>query len=173
MASKYARLLADWFKTLTEKTVPTANDVLLLQDAAAGGETKWATLARMLAGSSVADIQIPMIKDDTTPWVEYGQAYYQGVEFIFPGTIRRGEPVVVKMIARAKDSGKSSDLRLYDLTNSQVIAEKLGITNTDFQIIDLGTIDHLPEGEARWEAQGKKPASGGTNAQIKLCYVGY
>lgn len=172
MASKYARVLADWFKTLTEKTVPTSADVFLLQDAAAAGETKWATLARMLAGSSVADIQIPMIKDATTPWAEYGQAFYQGVEFVFPGTDRRGPPTMIKMIARAKDSGKVSDLRLYDLTNGKVIAEKLGITNNVFLIIDLGTITNLPTGEARWEAQGKKPG-GGTNCQIKLCYVGY
>ncbi|MHC4342910.1 MAG: hypothetical protein ACYSX0_22200 [Planctomycetota bacterium] len=157
------------YKTLDQWKNTSTKQLFFLVHAPTG---KWVKLADLI-GSSVSDIQIPMIKDNTTPWVEYGQVYYQGVEFIFPGTDRRGPPTVIKMIARAKDSGKSADLRVYDFTNSQVIVEKLGITNTEFAIIDLGDIDNLPTGEARWIAQGKKPASGGTNAQIKLCYVGY
>ncbi len=45
------------------------------------------------------------------------------------------------------------DIRVYDVTNSQVICEKIDITSGTPVVIDLGTISNLPTGAAVWEVQ--------------------
>ena len=47
------------------------------------------------------------------------------------------------------------DLRVYDLTNSQVIAEVTGLSNATEVIIDFGAVSNLPTSPAIFELQAK------------------
>lgn len=74
--------------------------------------------------------------------------------FIFPGSTDVGTPTLIKIIAWMKDTATGA-IRLFDATNSLVIAEKTGITEEDPTIFDMGTISNIPTGEAIFEIQLK------------------
>lgn len=83
---------------------------------------------------------------------------------VFRGTSEVGSPASIFIIG-GKDPGSSGTVqyRLYDLTNSLVIAES-SVQSVDFPtLIDLGTVSNLPASQAMWEMQAKK-VSGSANA---------
>ena len=52
----------------------------------------------------------------------------------------------------------TSTIRIYDLTNTTIIGEVIGISNISSAIIDLGTLSNLPTGEVMFEVQAKDPS---------------
>ena len=82
--------------------------------------------------------------DDTT--------YKTKGRFVFQGSTVTGTPTLIKIIAEVS-SGSTGSVRLFDATNSLVIAEKTGISSTTPSIVDMGTISNVPTGEAIFEIQ--------------------
>lgn len=66
-------------------------------------------------------------------------------------------------------SNASMDIRIYDLTNSQVICEKLAISNTTPTAHDLGTLANIPASVAIFEVQMR--ANGGAGKTAKCSSV--
>jgi hypothetical protein len=163
--------LAGWIAGLTEKTAPAPNDWLLIEDSEAGNKKRKAKLGTAIAATGARDIQLTTIKDETTPWIKFGQTTYAGLAFIFQGTTILGDPSKIEVIARAKDPGKTGDLRVFDVDNNKVICELIGISNNTFQILDLGDLDNLPSSKTIWEIQGRKAASSGTEIQIQFVHI--
>lgn len=77
-------------------------------------------------------------------------------EFIFSGT--NNIPVVsnrkIEIIASV-DAGNQGDVRIFDATNANIIAEKTGISALTSTIFDMGTISNLPTTQAIFEIQLK------------------
>ena len=76
-------------------------------------------------------------------------------EIIYDGTIN-STILSVDVIARANSLGDSFSIRLYDLYNSKVVAEKTGLSNSQIEIIDLGDILYQPENKTILELQIKR-----------------
>lgn len=78
-------------------------------------------------------------------------------------------------IISKKDSGITSySVRVVDITNNLVIAEKTGMTNTTEDIQDLGTISNVPTDQAVFELQAKKiGGSGNTSVYIDAINIYY
>ena len=77
--------------------------------------------------------------------------------FLFEGTDALGVPSSIKVIARQDST--SSDLRVYDVTNSLEIAT-INFTSTVDAIIILGAIGNVPTGNAIFELQYKETGTG-------------
>jgi len=77
--------------------------------------------------------------------------------FIFKGTTKLGSPTNIKAIVHVKTAAKPGDVRIYDLTNANVICEVTGISSLVPILVDLGTLSNLPSGEAMFEVQAKDP----------------
>ena len=89
------------------------------------------------------------IRDDT---------YVVASTILFPGSKRIGWPKYIQAILMADVAATPGDIRIYDLTNSKVIVEKIGINNITPQIIDLGPISNVPNEPAIWEIQIRVPS---------------
>ena len=72
--------------------------------------------------------------------------------FLFAGTDALGAPVSIRVIAGVTTADEVG-VRLYDLTNNNVIAEARNQTGSYPSIINLGTISNLPTGAAVFELQ--------------------
>lgn len=88
---------------------------------------------------------------------ETSSQYYSKVskEIIYDGTIN-STILSVDVIARANSINNSFSLRLYDVYNSKVVAEKTGLNNSQIEIIDLGDILYQPENKTILELQIKR-----------------
>lgn len=89
-------------------------------------------------------------------------SYVTTTRFLFPGTDVVGTPTVMKAIIW-KDAGATSvDIRIYDLTNAQVITTKSGTSDTP--VMELLTApSNLPTGQAIFEIQIKRTGGAGTD----------
>lgn len=110
--------------------------------------------AQPVGTSSVADImQFPPATDTSS------SATYEALqEFVYGGSDDWGTPDLIQVIAWTEDAGKPQDVRIFDVTNSLVIAELTGITDEVPTIQNLGTISNVPTGAAIWELQTKRPS---------------
>jgi len=84
-------------------------------------------------------------------------------EFFYLGKDVTGVPENIK-VSFTNKGGITSSIRIYDVTNANIIAEVTGIAPTIeeiFQTIDLGVISNLPNLEARFEVQLNVSSSGG------------
>lgn len=89
----------------------------------------------------------------------YPEAYTRDTSYLvaglmrFPGSDIMGkEPNSIKVIAGGDGDGMK--VKIYDRTNSLMIAEKTDIpANTDRGIYDLGGLSNIPVDEAVWEVQ--------------------
>lgn len=96
--------------------------------------------------------------------IKVSSSHYSAMRsFIFAGSDKLGSPSSVKVIADVR--GDYGSIRLYDATNGNVICEKQDISNTDLEIIDLGTIENVPTGEAIFELHLK-----GNGSKKVTCY---
>jgi len=92
---------------------------------------------------------------------ETKSATYETVAaFIFEGSTALAAITSIKAIASA-DGSTSADIRVFDATNSLVIAELTGFTNATPEIINLGSISNVPAGEALFELQMLRDGGGG------------
>ena len=83
--------------------------------------------------------------------------YEVSARFFFGGTTRFGTPTNIKVHGAVDDAAKPGNVRIYDITNSQQIAEKTGIANEIPDVHDLGTLANLPTDEAVFEVQLADP----------------
>jgi len=74
--------------------------------------------------------------------------------FIYQGTSIWGGLSNVLVLARANNG--TGTLRVFDPVNNNVIVEKGTISNEDYAVFSLGTLDNLPESAVGLELQGKK-----------------
>jgi hypothetical protein len=72
--------------------------------------------------------------------------------FIFLGTTSLGTPTAIKALA-FRDVETTYGIRIYDLTNSNVICELTLQTNITVAIKNMGTLSNLPTGESIFEVQ--------------------
>lgn len=77
--------------------------------------------------------------------------------FVFKGTTILGSPTNIKAIIHVKTAAKPGDVRIYDLTNANVICEVTGVSSLVPITVNLGTLSNLPSGEAMFEVQAKDP----------------
>ncbi len=90
---------------------------------------------------------------------EYGFGstdYVTGLTFMFPGTYRMGNPKNIKVMMYISSS-TLGDLRIWDETNGNTIAELTDVSAMTKTIKDLGELDNLPIDEAIWELQMRLP----------------
>lgn len=88
-------------------------------------------------------------------------SYVVGARIVFPGTHKVATPSAMVLSYLVKSSSKPGSVRIYDITNSQVICEKTNLTNTgDFELLDMGTLANLPTDRAVFELQGKTTNNG-------------
>jgi hypothetical protein len=97
--------------------------------------------------------------------VQSGSITYERVAaFPFPGTAVTSVSKINSLLRR-NGAATSVSMRIYDITNAQVIAEITGVTTLDETVIsDLGTISNLPAGEATFEIQLLSTGGGGAKA---------
>lgn len=92
------------------------------------------------------------------------QTYEDIDDVIFLGN--NGMSTIQSVHVVASSTGAEYSVRLYDLTNARIIAEKTGLTNTEKEVIDLGTISNIPTNKAVLELHIKRTTGAGT-AKIK------
>lgn len=76
-------------------------------------------------------------------------------QFIFPGTDLLGNIEDIFALYEVEDSTETGSIRIYDVDNSNVIAEVTGLDDEEFMRKNLGTISNLPSGAAVFEIQAK------------------
>lgn len=76
--------------------------------------------------------------------------------FIYGGTDSELDITKVEVILYLEQNNVKGSVRLYDLTNANVIAEVTNVGITTPSIIDLGIISNLPTSEAIFEIQVKR-----------------
>jgi hypothetical protein len=87
----------------------------------------------------------PYLATTSTSWTPMGS-------FIFDGTTLKGTPQKIEVIAN-NQAVTQTDIRVYDVTNSNVICTYTGLTTGSQTIVDLGTLSNLPTGSAIFEVQ--------------------
>jgi len=99
-------------------------------------------------------------------------SYQVIARLIFRGTVALGTPTNIKIITEVNGGGSpSGDIKIFDVTNSNTIVEKTGITTAPFAILDLGTLSNLPTGEAVIEIQMKKNTGSTNNIRMAALAV--
>jgi hypothetical protein len=81
--------------------------------------------------------------------------YEAWTSFIFRGSSIWNSPIAFRLLKYVDDSTLHS-IRIYDVTNGNVIAEQTGLSYTGWIILDMGTLSNIPSGEAIWELQAKR-----------------
>ena len=98
----------------------------------------------------------------TTDHTEYGTTTYRLVgSVVYSGTMR-SEILKVLVCCKCDGVGTTYAIRMYDNTNNQMIAEKTSLTNTEMEIIDLGSILYQPTIDTPIELHVKVTAGTGT-----------
>jgi hypothetical protein len=100
--------------------------------------------------------------------------YASLAHFIYGGSDAVGDIVNINVNAWNSAAGTTA-VRLYDLTNAQVIAELTGInTNSEANVQSMGTITNLPTLPAVIEVQGRRVTGPGASklliASLELQY---
>jgi hypothetical protein len=81
-----------------------------------------------------------------------------------------GTPTAVKFVVGNKGSA-TLDVRLYDVTNANVIAEVTGASGEGPLIVTDSTLASLPTGEAVFEVH-LRSATGGGSSHVRVYAVG-
>lgn len=146
-----------WTRNSTDDTrlpVGSNKQVLTANSSTATG-LQWATDKKMQEVSCGTGT-IPECYNSGTTYNTYRR-------FAFGGSDNVGTPTKIVFVACGE--GTTASVRIWDSTNSQVIAEITGVTNTypTFQVVTDSTLTNIPTGEAVWELQVLSGSSGGTN----------
>jgi len=104
-------------------------------------------LAHYLVNIAIVGTDAPYAKTDN-------DIYTKVANLVFPGSDKVGSPEAMK-VTPWMDSGPTGyDVRVFDVTNSNTICEKIGNTNIESDsIIDLGAMSNVPTEEACFEIQ--------------------
>lgn len=146
--------------SITEKVTPVNADILIIEDSADSNNKKKLQIGNLPSGGSGAQkVQSMQLSTVNYPYLESAGAVYTLIsQFIFLGTTKLGTPTKIKSITW-RNGGDTVDIRIYDVTNSQIICEKTGIVDLVATVHDLGTLSNLPSGEAIFEIQHKANGS--------------
>jgi hypothetical protein len=87
-------------------------------------------------------------------------------KMIFDGTDNGASIFQIKVIAYMQNGADSYDIRVIDGQTSLTIAEKIALTNTTDEVIDLGAITNLPTSSGMFYFQIKK--NGNASKRIYL-----
>lgn len=90
--------------------------------------------------------------------------------FTFRGTSIVGTPTAVKFVVGTKGNA-TLDVRLYDVTNANVIAEVTGASGPGPLVVTDSSLLNLPSGEAVFEVHIKR-ASGGGSSHVRVYSIG-
>lgn len=127
---------------------------VLCSDSTQTSGMKWSSFSN--------SIIIPIFKHNTHEKTTTSSSWEIQACFIFNGTSAVGTPTSAKASTYVSE-GSSGGIRIYDVTNSQVICSVTNLSNTSLQINDLGTISNLPTGEAVFEVQVKNNGTSSTS----------
>lgn len=115
----------------------------------------------LLLNREIADIHMSF-GGDLTGYCKCGLTSWDVQRrFIFRGTDVLGTPTAFKAIVAV--SANTGDIRLYDATNSNIIAVIYNYTNTSWDIVTDSNLSNLPTGEAMFEIQLKVDNEGDWN----------
>lgn len=125
--------------------------------------------------SSPGYLSVPVPGEKGAPAIVDQATYTMVCRVCTVGSTLSGTPSKVAMSAWCDTTAKFIDVRLYDLTNAQVLAEKLNVPYSATPVIvDLGTISNWPAGTAILEVQGRKAATNGAQgsiATLAICWL--
>jgi len=91
--------------------------------------------------------------------------------FKYAGSDEIGVINYIEIIGYKDSSPTSYAVRVYDVTNNNILAEKTGLTNTEEEIIDLGSISNIPTQSAILEIQAKRVGGNGNNKRVYIEHV--
>jgi len=142
-----------------------------------GDESTLTTIVSNHQGVILNSQKIPkMIQQvDINKTLKNKNTYRSMSKIIYYGSNSIGEITTIEVVAYMQSGVDSFDIRVVDRKNgSNVIAEKTGLTNTDDEIIDLGTISNLPTDKTRLEVQIRKnDSSSSTNVYLDTILIKY
>lgn len=90
--------------------------------------------------------------------------YTTMARIVFRGSSVVGTPSA--MTAACFQQGTDMSIRVFDVTNTQVIAEVSGIVSSTPSLVDFVTISGVPETEAIWDIQLLEHGEGGETASL-------
>lgn len=101
------------------------------------------------------------ISGDSEPFWSSSSASYEAVAYVmFPGSDVFGTISSIKTQA-INNTSTLFNVKIYDVTNSQTIAELTGSANTDGgAFVDMGTISNIPTGPAVFEVEVSRTGGG-------------
>lgn len=127
-----------------------------------------------LTNNLAGQIQTYAIGNNTAPFIKVSAASYLLVrQFVFKGSNTVGVPTNIKVIAGSEIVDKGFDIRIFDSTNANVLAEMLNITTIGMIIRDMGTLSSIPTGESIFEIHMRKNVSSGGTGKIASLEVFY
>lgn len=114
------------------------------------------TLFGSVFGNIFSPNQIKYIDGSYIEQFTLSNTYTKITEFIFNGTDKLGNVAGIYAISRKDPSVASYNVRIVDFTNATQIAERTGLTNESYSVIDLGALGNIPADESVWEIQTKQ-----------------
>lgn len=106
------------------------------------------------SGGSDTKIMELAFGSGTTPYVSTTSASWTVIgRFRFRGTTALGTPTAITALTQVSVA-ESSQVRIYDASNSNVIATSALFADTSWTLRSLGSLSSLPTGSARFELQG-------------------
>ncbi len=112
------------------------------------------------------------LSSQADPWVDTNSMTYAVMsKFRFAGTDKLGTAIKIFANAWRVSGAGTGDVRIFDATNGNPIAEIIGISSTvDTNLVDLGALSALPAAAAVFEIQGRR-AGGGTALAVSTINV--
>lgn len=84
----------------------------------------------------------------------------------YSGALKAGVPTRIWVVAGVV-TAPTMDVRVYDIENDLVVAEKLGVSDSFPSMVDMGAISNVSNGPTIWEFQYRR-ASGSGNQTVAL-----
>lgn len=95
-------------------------------------------------------------------------------QFAFGGSADWGSPdQILAISSQSKGGSRTHGVRIYDVTNGNVIASATGFTHQVLTLIDLGAVSNVPTDPAIWEVQVQKTGSGSMNISVENITMRY
>lgn len=127
---------------------------------AASGTTKKVSMGDLRSGVRASATIV--FGDNSNPFVSISSTSYSTIgAVVFAGTEKVGTPSTFKVIAANNNVGKTTEVRIFDVTNSLEIAI-VTVTGTTQAILADSSLINLPIDEAILEVQARRISSGVT-----------
>ena len=100
-------------------------------------------------------------------------SYVSQSAFEFKGELEVGSPSKITVVGNSSDGNPSMAIRIYDITNAQVIASITGFTTSVRGIINMGAIANVPPAGAIWEIQALRESGGAVALELSSLTIEY